>query len=379
MTVSTLPFEAVGDRVWDVVIIGAGPCGGVAAHEAARRGLRTLLVEKAEMPRSKVCGGCLAQGGIASLQRLGLDSVLEDAVRLHRLNVCTAGRDVGLAVRAMLGIDRTRMDARLTQLAAEAGAEVMDGTAASVAQDGLVTLCRHDVSLELQASAVIIADGLSGSSMGDEPAFAWRIGRRSKVGVGGVGERAKGLPDDSITMCIGRSGYVGFAPIQGDRMAVAAAMNIDSLGQAGGVRQAMEQIIETSGVSIRVAAELPLRGTAQLTRRRARVEGGRVLIAGDAAGYVEPFTGEGMSWAIRSGELSAAFAEQLVQGQLRQGAWTAALGNEFGVARRRCAAVATLLDRPGLLRIAMSLANLAPRAAATMSGAFGRVAQGGVA
>ncbi|GAB4384184.1 MAG: hypothetical protein Kow0022_05990 [Phycisphaerales bacterium] len=327
------------------------------------------------MPRSKVCGGCLARGGQDSLHRLGLERVLQDAVALHTMRICAAGHNIGIALKPMLGIDRARLDAGLTRLAAEAGADVLDGTSARATPEGRVTLRRGDGSARLHAGAVIVADGLSGSALSDEPDFTWRVGRWSKVGVGGVVARIEGVAENTITMCVGREGYVGVAPIEAGRMAVAAALNVEALGAEGGMRRILTRIVQASGASIELPPDLPLKGVAQLTRRRACVEAGRVLVAGDATGYVEPFTGEGMSWAIRAGELSAAFAARLARSALRRGEWSRVLDDEFGLARRRCTAVAALLERPILLRLSMTLADAAPAAATMLSGLFGRVAQ----
>jgi flavin-dependent dehydrogenase len=57
---------------WEVVVIGAGPAGSIAARECAKQGLRTLLVDKAAFPRPKVCGCCLNANAMATLERLGL-------------------------------------------------------------------------------------------------------------------------------------------------------------------------------------------------------------------------------------------------------------------------------------------------------------------
>src|SRR5260370_12473887 len=68
----TLPLEEAGDRSWEVVIIGAGPAGAIAAHQLARLGKSVLLVDKVLFPRWKVCGCCLNAGALATLHAADL-------------------------------------------------------------------------------------------------------------------------------------------------------------------------------------------------------------------------------------------------------------------------------------------------------------------
>lgn len=381
MSLSTLHLDAASTHTWDVLVIGSGPCGSVAAREAARRGLRTLLVEKSSMPRPKVCGGCLAQGGIATLQRLGLDHVLGGATTLGSLTVRAFARRASVHVRELRGVDRAHMDALLLRAAVNAGAHVLDQTLARVhsAAEGAVDLRCGQNTRRIAARSIIVADGISGGSLADAPPFDWIVARHSKVGLGAVAQEPLNVDPHTIVMCVNRDGYVGLAPIAHAGTAVAAAIRPEALGRDGGARALLAGILRDAGMRLDLPDDLPLRGTAQLTRRRTCVESGRVLIAGDAAGYVEPFTGEGMSWALRSGELAAAFAVQLAEQRLAPGAWTHTLRHELTHAKRRCALVAGVLDRPGLLKLSMTLAEAAPRFAAAVSSAFGRVAQERVA
>lgn len=379
MSLATLSLGDAAARGWDAVVVGAGPCGSIAARAMALRGMSVLLVEKAELPRAKVCGGCLAQGGIRILDRLGLGHALDGAPALHQLDAWGFGRRASIGVCELRGIDRTRMDETLARAAIDAGAGLLDGSIARVRANGVVELRQVELTEFVQAKTVVVADGVGGGSLASEPRFAWTVTQDSKVGVGAVVHTRLDLPDHAIVMCIGRSGYVGLAPVQGGGTAIAAAVRPAAVSSEGGLARTLQSIVNESGIQLHLPSQLSLRGTAQLTRHRRCVELDRVLVAGDAAGYVEPFTGEGMTWALRSGELVAAIAAQRTRGQLSSGAWTKMIRRELSHAKRRCAVVAGVLDRPWLVRATLATADAAPRLTSALSSGFGRTAQERVA
>lgn len=375
MTSASPALADVARAPWDAVILGAGPCGSVAARELARRGLRTLLIDRSHFPRFKVCGGCLASGGVEVLHRLGLDHILAEAPRFARLAVWASGRSATTRIGLMRGVDRTHMDHSLALSAIGAGCTMLDGVLGQVEPDERVRLSREDETVHINPRAIIVADGLKGNSLRALREFDWQVRQRSKFGLGGAAGHLSGLDADSILMCIGRTGYIGFAGVQRGHTAIAAAIHPNALDKPGGVRRVLEDLLVESGAPVRLPNGLDLRGTPQLTRRRRRVDAGRILVAGDAAAYIEPFTGEGMTWALRSGELVACFAQRLVECRLESGSWTRTLRAEFTWARRRCALVSTILDCPPLLRAAMRLTGQHPSMAAGLSHSFGRLHQ----
>lgn len=375
MTSASPALADIARASWDAVILGAGPCGSVAARELALRGLRTLLIDRSRFPRFKVCGGCLAPGGVEALRRLGLDHILADAPRFDRLVVCASGRSASTRTGPMRGVDRAHLDHSLALAAIDAGCTMLDGVLTRVEPDERVRLSRDDEIVHINPAALIVADGLKGNSLRALREFDWQIRRRSKIGLGGLAGHSPGLDADSILMCVGRTGYIGFAGVQGGQTAIAAAIHPNALVKPGGVRRVLEDLMIESGAPVRLPNDLTLRGTPQLTRRRRRVEAGRILVAGDAAAYIEPFTGEGMTWALRSGELVACFAQRLVERRLEAGSWTRTLRAEFTWARRRCLLVSAILDRPPMLRASMALTRRCPSVAADISRAFGRLPQ----
>src|SRR5262249_6618229 len=119
------PVPAVVEAAvtWDALVIGAGPAGSVTARELARRGLRGLLVDKANFPRAKVCGCCLNAAAVATLRRLGFGHGPPGAVPRGRVPIGAAGHTACLGLPRGRALSRGAFDARLVDEAVKGGAE----------------------------------------------------------------------------------------------------------------------------------------------------------------------------------------------------------------------------------------------------------------
>ncbi len=105
----------------------------------------------------------------------------------------------------------------------------------------------------------------------------------------------------TIFMAVGRAGYVGVVLVEDGMLNLAAALNPGFLKDGESLGTLVHQVLQEAGCNLPVDVEqLSWRGTARLTRRTSPLASGRCLVLGDAAGYVEPFTGEGMGWGFSS-------------------------------------------------------------------------------
>jgi flavin-dependent dehydrogenase len=231
-----------------------------------------------------------------------------------------------------------------------------------VATDGRVVLDAGRERGEIRPAVVVVADGLGGSALAEREEFAWRVERRSPVGVGAVlPARPEHAADGEITMICASGGYVGAAPLGDGRWAFAAALRADDV-RAAGPLGAIERALAESGIAAPALPRGSLCGAGPLTRRRARIASGRVLVVGDAAGYVQPLTGEGMSWAIVCASRIASFAERAAHGVDVSREWARECS---GLLRWRgvlCRAVCSVASHPRALAAAIRLADGAPGA-----------------
>lgn len=349
------------------MVIGSGPAGSMAAYSLARRGVRTLMVDRAAHPRPKVCGCCIAPQGQHVLRREGLSDVLRGARPLTRLQLHWRGRRVCVRKHGYVSMAREALDANLAEAAQRAGAHALWHTSASVSEDGSVHLRSRAQEHVLRNAVVVCADGLNGSSLGRHPAFTWRVAAQSRMGIGAtLPANACDLPTDEVRMVLVNGGYVGVVRLPDGRIDVAAAVLPSALRAAGGPHGWLLAPLLEAGCTRAGVDQAEWTGTAQLTRARLPIAHGRVLVTGDAAAYVEPITGEGISWAISTGAGAGALAARVVAGDADANAWPRLHAASTRHSRWRCAVMSGLLRVPALVDGAVAVARIAPRTASAL-------------
>ncbi|MER5862813.1 geranylgeranyl reductase family protein [Kitasatospora sp. NPDC002040] len=301
--------------VWDVVVVGAGPAGSSAAYAAARQGRRVLLLDKAEHPRYKTCGG-----GIIGPSR---DSLPEDFKlplqdRVYAVTFALKGRFTRTrrSKRMLFGlVNRDEFDLRLVQSAEQAGAVLVTGvTVAGVEQPAgagrTVTVTTSD-GRRIEARAVVGADG-----------SASRIGRHVGVTFDQIDlglEAEIPVPESVVRAWEGRI-HLDWGPLPGSygwvfpktESASLTVGVISARGDGEATKEYLADYIRQLGLS----GFTPSVESGHLTRCRAEdspLSRGRVLVAGDAAGLLEPWTREGISYALRSGRLAGEWAVKVAE------------------------------------------------------------------
>jgi geranylgeranyl reductase family protein len=300
----------------DVLVVGAGPAGSVAAATLARAGIEVLLVEAREHPRPKACAEYASPRIADELARLrpalawrsmarpidGMDVVRgPDRVRIGY-------RDRAGHPRPAWGVDRLTFDALLATTASAAGADLRERSRVEqlVVSDGRVrgaVLRTPDGPVEVRAGWVIGADGARST-------VARRLGvarqpRIRRVGLVTHVDGDGGL-DDHGEMHVGDGYYVGLAPLPEGGLNVGMALPMTTREPAE--RRYERAIAGLPAVAGRIRGlrrTAPLRGVAPIGHRVTRAAGPGWLLVGDAAGFLDPFTGEGIYRALRSGRAAA--------------------------------------------------------------------------
>jgi geranylgeranyl reductase family protein len=286
---------------FDCIVAGAGPAGSTAARELAASGARVLLVDRAEFPRYKACGGGIPIR-TERLLSFPIDSVIEDSVT--RLDVAFAGRmrflrDAGSPFAHM--VMRDRFDALLVRQAEAAGAEFRPRTVVrSLEQDNGTRVAAEGFTAE--APFLVCADGahspvgrMAGLGTGIAECAAWEVEVRTSAPVA-TRHRATAM----IELGYRPWGYAWLFP----KASVLSIGIVLPPGQAGQLKRRVDAYIDRLGLA---SAEIELARGHKVRFRRGHepIASERVLLAGDAAGLADEFTEEGIYYAIESGRLAA--------------------------------------------------------------------------
>jgi menaquinone-9 beta-reductase len=368
---ATITLSEASARQWDAVVVGAGPAGATAARQLARVGRAVLLADRASFPRSKVCGCCLNSAALDSLDSIGLGGLPRrlGARPLSGVRVAFERAQTRIRLPGGAAVSRDAFDAALVEEAIRAGAAFLPRSSASVPQAGLhpprVTLRTPDGQAQVATRAIVAADGLAGRVLGDAHGLPTRVAPRSRLGCGAVVCAAPGAYDAGVIhMACARGGYVGLVRLEDDRLDVAAAFDVGFVRTYGSPGAAAAAVLESCRLPpVRGLSEAPWRGTPALTRRRPRLQRGPLFAVGDSAAYVEPFTGEGIAWALASGIAAAPFVEDAVShGPLDEeyDAWTAAHRRLFARRHSACRAITLALRHPRVGCLAVRMLAMAP-------------------
>lgn len=372
------------ERRWQVLVIGGGPAGAACGLVLARAGLEVAIIERSRMPRGKLCGCCLSPRAVDELAGLGLGDPRGSlgAVPLHDVTLVAGRRRVTLPMPGGMSLSRNRLDASLVGRAVEQGCSlVAETTATGIAESagGVEIACRTaadpsrpEARATLEAECVVLASGLADSVRlsGASGIALRRPAADSRMGLGATfAAEAMPLPEGELRMSVGRGGYCGIVRLEDGRIDVAAAVDPRRVREAGPA-DTLRRLLEEAGLSPPSIDPREVRGTPAMTHTSLRAAG-RIFRTGDAAGYVEPFTGEGIGWALCGGRLLAeAIAAATDEGGLDLAAAAARYVRRhdaaLAAARRRCRLVTMALRWPPLLELAVRGMAVAPRRAAPL-------------
>ncbi len=394
-------MTAAVDRV-EIAIVGGGPAGAVLAARLASAGLEVVVFERSPAWHWRAGGVFASPAAVAALGRGGLDPVIlaEVARPIPAMRVEPPG---GTAFRLTygtetggppaVGFDRSRLDPLLLARAAAAGAEVRAGWTVTATEPAAGRLEVRDPggrSVGVRASVVVGADGPH-SVVARGAGVARPVRLDPRIGL------TYHLADDDPTACrdarmrILRDGYVGIAPVPGGRVNVGIVLGRSwrpALARDG-ARAVVDSIVAaippTADDAATWRAGPPLdavAGASPLGHRVTRRAGHGWLLVGDAAGFLDPFTGEGLHRALVSAELAAGAI--LARGRGGHAADTAPFAAYERAMQRRFLAkdgvswlVQAFLGRPALFDYAARRVAARPAVRATMGLVMGDLVPAG--
>ena len=383
-------------RSVDVLVAGGGPSGAAVAARLARSGRSVLLLERAPAWRWRAGGVFASPAAVAELRALGLAAPTLGAVSrsIPALRVETpAGTAFELTYGAeaggegAVGFDRSGLDPALLDVAAAAGADVRLGVAVRGVEladhrhgthalvDGPGGPCGEPVRLE--ARVIVGADGprsvvAAAAGMGRPPRLAGRVGLSWHVA-----DEPGDAPKPARMVVLSGGAYCGLAPVPGGRLNVGIVL----AGRAWRDRLVRQGAAATGEHVLRSVPPLPgdpepwregritdgIAGASPLGSRVGQRAGPDWLVVGDAAGFLDPFTGEGLHRALVSARLAADVVDAHLHGEPGGlAAYDRAMRDRFATKDRVSLLVQALLARPPLFEHAARRLARKPEIRATI-------------
>ena len=299
-------------EIFDIAIVGGGPAGASCAAFCVLAGLHTVVLEREKFPREKVCGDCLNPSCWPVLERLGLkEQVLDlphsklDSVEFIAIDGCKAVIDLPAGDDCELSVKRSLFDDLLLNRARELGAHVREGTTITALANSVNWEIETAIGESFSARMLIGADGRNSTvarlcSLLPQPTRE-RVALQAHIPLPrNFGRR--------VVLQFLREGYSGQAPVN------ETELNLCLVGTA----PTIPKLRHWAEHNFEIAAHQAWRTITPLTRLPVPCAHKNLLFIGDAARVVEPFTGEGIYYALRSGELAGDAIARISRGKDRQ-------------------------------------------------------------
>ena len=367
-------FSTLSDKqTVDVLVVGGGPAGSSCAIALAREGANVMLVDAQARGRDKCCGHCLSGAAWTILSELGLRELVQSVSTGATAQVAwrsgAQGFEMNLPAFGAI-TPRVALDKKLLDEAERVGVRVVQPATAKWldAQKFAVRLAEHTCVVD--AKLVIAADGLGS---GIARARGWNpTSPGRKYGFAGSWRAPNALANwsgERIEMRVVRGGYLGMVAESHEQIHVAGLIDRNSkLGRPDELLNEVARSWPLLAAALKEGRPSRWNAAGPLPWKPTRIADESTALVGDAAGYAEPFSGEGMRWAFES-------AYGLTRAWRQHGGWSAAAAQTYSkwhsdhIARRqqKTLRMAWFLEQPTRAYVICKAARTFPRVASWLA------------
>ncbi len=295
--------------MYDLIVIGAGPAGSAAAREAGRQGLKVLIIERAKFPRYKPCGGAFSEHAISYLDFDIPQHIIEKEIYGARVHFKGQVLERHKSYRIATIVTRSILDSFLLEKALETGPEARFGENVMDLRQDMTHVEVHTNKNTYKGKFIIIAEGAQGR-------FKYLVRRRDRKNEYGIcivteieatDEEINAFIQNAIDIHFGVAG-MGYGWIFPKR----GCFNVGIGGFAkylDNPNKMMKDFLSANGFTGKYKMRghvIPAGGI-----RRTLVKH-RIVLTGDSAGFVDSFYGEGIAYAIRSGQIAAGIISDII-------------------------------------------------------------------
>jgi flavin-dependent dehydrogenase len=348
--------------VFDLVVVGAGPAGASAAITAARLGFHVVLLEAGRFPRHKVCGEFVSGEALELLSSLlGNSNLIESAVGISQARAFVDDRVLTMPLeRPAASIARFDLDAALWLAAQQAGVKCSDNSRVVTVEKS----AESSFKLNLQTEELFAKSAINATGRWSNLTAGVTASALSKKWLGVKGHFLEERPAPSCDLYFFKGGYCGVQPVSDGVVNASAMVRAD-------VAKNLEMVFRQSGeLWKRTQSWLPASepvSTSPLIFTAARPSENDILLCGDAAAFIDPFAGDGISMALHSGRLAVVALEPYLRGAASLGAAVQSYGESYRRViqpnLKNAAGLRRLLSLPRPVRVAaISLLSFRPLA-----------------
>ncbi|MER3446772.1 MAG: hypothetical protein C4291_07985 [Candidatus Dadabacteria bacterium] len=291
---------------YDIIIVGAGPAGGMCAYELSKRKFNILIIEKEKLPRYKVCAGGLTKKAVDILPN-DLHTLAENyTYNIHLTLNHDRGFSKEVSFPIVTMVMRDRFDYFLVQKSICNDARILDGTKVNSIEEFPDYVIVRTEKGDFKSKVVVGADGANSL-------VARSVGLRKKPRLG-VALEGEAFPDDNGSIHIDFNviprGYGWIFPKK-DHLSVGVFTTLPKIKE---IKKYFSIYFEKKGLSMRYRCRSILGHQIPIGGRSETLNTKRGLLIGDAAGLADPITGEGIYFGLRSGQMAAEVIAESLSG-----------------------------------------------------------------